>query len=299
MADKSPLAGNEDIGMLADAVAQADGYWGGAGGARDAIRPLIGASYYVEGSDGVKGFFKDWLADSEGSLYGFALDWLNAQHHKDQGREIEANRAMTNRTIDKHNNKIGTSGIFEGLPFEERYDIAKDLVNQQLQHYIETGELDVNLPKFDLEHGSMGTPDNMREVPGAYTKEFAQTQLDHILNLQTNSPFKDLSVMEKARAEILEPIKEEINQLRANGQEEKAIKLTGGAKNLYGQDMDFLILPPRHHNISQANTLSKKTKYYKLDEETEDLLQKEQEFYNQDKVSYNIDKALEGGQRFV
>ena len=108
MAEKSPLAGESDIGMLADAIAQADGYWGGAGGARDAIRHLVGASYFVEGSEGVSKFFKDYLADSEGSLYGFVLDWLNSQHHKDQGRKIESERAMTNRPIDQHNNKIGT-----------------------------------------------------------------------------------------------------------------------------------------------------------------------------------------------
>ena len=296
MAEKSPLAGESDIGMLADAIAQADGYWGGAGGARDAIRHLIGASYFVEGSEGVSKFFKDYLADSEGSLYGFVLDWLNSKHHADQGRKIESERAMTNRPIDQHNNKIGTSGIFDGLSFEERYDLAKNLVNKQLQNYIDTGELDNNLPKFDLDYGSMGTPGDERELPGAYTQEFASTQLNHILDLQTNSPFANMSVMEKARAEILEPLKTEIGELRAQGHDLKADKLEGGATNLYGKNMDYLFLSPQKHAAPES--LSKRTEYYKLDQGTEELLQKEKEFYDQHSSVY-MDKALEGGQRYV
>ena len=295
MSEKSPLAGNEDIGMLADAVAQADGNWGGAGGARDALRHLIGASYYVEGADGVKGFFKDWLADSEGSLFGFAQDWLNSKHHKSQGRVIESERAMTNRPIDQHNNKIGTSGIFEGLSFEERYDLAKNLVNQQLQHYIDTGELDNNLPKFDLDYGSMGTPGNEKKFPGAYTQDFASTQLNHILDLQNNNPFKDMSVMEKARAEILDPLKKEIGELRTQGHDLKADKLEKGVTNLYGQVMN--ISPGLTH--SAPGSLQERIEDYRLDQGTEDLLQKEKEFYNLDQTSYNVDKPLEGGQRFV
>ncbi len=105
-----------------------------------------------------------------------------------------------------------------------------------------------------------------------------------------------MSVMEKARAEILEPLKTEINELRAQGHDLKADRLEGGATNLYGKNMDYLFFSPQKHEA--PTSLSKRTEYYKLDQGTEELLQKEKEFYDQHS-SVNMDKAIQGGQRYV
>ena len=180
---------NIGTGRLADELAMAEGYERGTGGVRDALRHTMGAGYVSQGQGSITKsitslFYKNrnqtlntkgmnaWYTEG-GPDYKTIVSTLNnpiVDYNNTTGNVLEDESKMA----DAHNNTLGNSGIFNGMSFEERYEKIKNMINEQLEHYSETGEFKEGLPVWATQ-GEFST-----------TKEEAKKQLETLENAKEN-----------------------------------------------------------------------------------------------------------------
>ena len=139
---------HHDFGKLADELAMFEGFEKGIDGARDSLRHTLGSSYVYQGQDSD---FAKWLHKTQIQLID--NDTMNLWYAKGGPNEeaIENSMGITfsrsfGKLADAHNNTLGSSGIFDGLSFEQRYEKVKDMMKEQLEYYSKTGEFKSGLP---------------------------------------------------------------------------------------------------------------------------------------------------------
>ena len=151
------------LGNTADELAMAEGFEGGGGGVRDALRHTMGAGYLYQGRGNIsKNIIKSMHENQNQILNDEAMEAWYAKGGPDYNAIVanlndpSTSWAMTReggevlederKMADAHNNTLGSSGIFDGLSFEERYEKTKDMVKEQLEYYSKTGEFKKGLP---------------------------------------------------------------------------------------------------------------------------------------------------------
>lgn len=146
---------HQQFGKLADELSMSEGFEGGAGGVRDSLRHTLGSSYVYQGyGDASK--LKAIHANRK-SLYKNIED-MNLWYASGGPNEIAIKNSFSGlvtgitmgKAADAHNNTLGSSGIFNGMSFEERYKKTKDMIKEQLEYYVATnGEFKKGLPVWD------------------------------------------------------------------------------------------------------------------------------------------------------
>ena len=176
----------QNVGLTADELAEAEGFYGGGAGARASIKHALGASYSVQGSPA-----KEWWAERSVISYPEKAkdEDLDLWYAKGGPKFEEINDKYLfgvdlTDMADTVNNRVGIDNL-SGLSFEERYEKITDMTVEQLEHFAETGAFKKGLPVWNpnavRREGSTFEDDGLIKTP-----EDAKKQLAHLEESKEN-----------------------------------------------------------------------------------------------------------------
>ena len=230
---------HNDFGRLADELAMGEGFEGGVDGFRDAIRHTTGASYVYQGQDSS---LARWLHTKQSSLTDDKT--MNLWYAKG-GPDMDAIKSSMPGSIDvgdgkaadAHNNTLGSSGIFDGLSFEERYEKVKEMTAEQLKHYSKTGEFKPGLPVWDT---------------GKFPPEKAAEQL------KTLEIAKEDFIDSKRMGLLSQPENRELSELEQRAEYQRDWRMTDSLNKITKLEDDIDALTDNLNNLKENNPTAKK-----------------------------------------
>ena len=230
---------HNDFGRLADELAMGEGFVGGADGFRDAIRHTTGASYVYQGQDSS---LARWLHTKQSSLTDDkTMNLWYAKGGPDMGAIIASMpgniKVGDGKAADAHNNTLGSSGIFDGLSFEERYEKVKEMTAEQLKHYSKTGEFQPGLPVWDT---------------GKFPPEKAAEQL------KTLEIAKEDFIDSKRMGLLSQPENRELSELEQRAEYQRDWRMTDSINKITKLEDDIDALTDNLNNLKENNPTAKK-----------------------------------------
>tara|TARA_R100000664_G_C2740777_1_gene129305 strand:+ start:105 stop:1484 length:1380 start_codon:yes stop_codon:yes gene_type:complete len=204
-----PRFGNEGIhqkfGKLADELSMAEGFEGGAGGVRDTLRHTLGSSYVYQGYGDATALRK--FHQTQKALYTDVSDmnfWYTSGGPNEQAIKNSLSGLTgisMSKAADAHNNTLGASGIFDGMSFEERYKKTKDMVIEQLEHYVATnGEFKAGLPVWNPNFTSVERAINQLNQIKKSEEDIIESRRKGVLSQPSNqnlSELEQIAVMQR------------------------------------------------------------------------------------------------------
>ena len=176
----------QNVGLTADELAEAEGFYGGSQGVRASIKHALGASNSVQGSPAIEW----WAERSVISYREKAIDEdLDLWYAKGGPKFEEINDKYLfgvdlTDMADTVNNRVGIDNL-SGLSFEERYEKITDMTIEQLEHFAETGAFKKGLPVWNPDaerrEGNTIEDDGLIKTP-----EDAKKQLAHLEEVKEN-----------------------------------------------------------------------------------------------------------------
>lgn len=233
---------HNDFGRLVDELAMGEGFEGGTNGFRDAIRHTTGASYVYQGQDSS---LARWLHTKQSSLTddktmnlwyakgGPDMDAIKASLHEGGG----SISISDGKAADAHNNTLGSSGIFDGLSFEERYEKVKKMTIEQLEHYSKTGEFKQGLPVW---HTRQFTPEKAAE------------------QLKTLEIAKEDFIDSKRMGLLSQPENRELSELEQRAEYQRDWRMTYSLNKITKLEDDIDALTDNLNNLKENNPTAKK-----------------------------------------
>ena len=96
------------------------------------------------------------------------------------------------KAADAHNNTLGSSGIFDGLSFEERYEKVKEMTIEQLKHYSQTGEFKPGLPVWSTRHFPPESATEQLKILEVAKEDFIDSKRMGLLSQPENRELSEL-----------------------------------------------------------------------------------------------------------